>query len=48
MNEERGPPIGGLDSLITFLLYYNISDNNMNCAYNNYNISDNNMICASE
>jgi len=47
MNEERGLPIGGLDSLITFLLYYNISDN-MNCDYNNYNISDNNMNCASE
>jgi len=24
MNEERGPPIGGLDSLVVFLLYYNI------------------------
>ena len=23
MNEERGPPIGGLDSLVVFLLYYN-------------------------
>ena len=24
MNEERGPPIGGPDSLVVFLLYYNI------------------------
>ena len=23
MNEERGPPIGWLDSLVVFLLYYN-------------------------
>ena len=31
MNEERGPPIGGLDSLVVFLLYYNIFYNNINC-----------------
>jgi len=30
MNEERGPPIGGFDSLVVFLLNY-IFYNNINC-----------------
>jgi len=31
MNEERGLLIGGVDSLVVFLLYYNFFKNNINC-----------------
>jgi len=31
MNEKHGPPIGGLEGLVVFLLYYNIFYNNINC-----------------
>jgi len=47
MNEERGPPIGGLNSLVVFLLYHNIFFTIILLAYDIRNIVTNSVAAVS-